>query len=77
MPTIRTVVFAKRRYGIAIPYLGTSLFSGRQRNPMPQRFSQLVLPFSVRSVGAFGVESKISAIGENRFELRVNVKSAA
>jgi hypothetical protein len=77
MPALRTIILAYRRHGIAIPYLGTELFSAkRRRGGTIREATQLVLPFSVRGLGISGVESKISATGENRYELRVNVKVA-
>jgi hypothetical protein len=52
------------------------LFSSRKQSPKPARITQLVLPFSVRGLGTFGVQAKIAPTGENRFELRVDVEPA-
>lgn len=77
MPTLRTIILAYRRHRIAIPYLGTELFSAKGRRASgPHEATQLVLPFSVRGLGISGVQSRISATGENRYELRVNLKAA-
>jgi transcriptional regulator with XRE-family HTH domain len=76
MPTLRTVVLAFRVYGIAVPYFGVPLFRTRRQVHKSAGVTQLVLPFSVRGLGSFGVQARIAPRGENKFELRVDVESA-
>lgn len=72
MPGLRTVVLAFRRYGIAIPYSGTTLFH-RQTKRSTADPVQLVLPFSVKTMDASTVAASVKPLDSNRFELRVHV----
>jgi transcriptional regulator with XRE-family HTH domain len=75
MPALRVVVLAFQRYKINVPYFGTPLFGkSTKAGVIGSAMTQLVLPFSVQGLNTETIEAKIEAKGENRFELRVNVR---
>jgi transcriptional regulator with XRE-family HTH domain len=77
MPTLRVIVLAFLRYGINVPYFGTSLFGGkRPKRQVSSAPTQLVLPFSVQGLNASTIHTKIEPRGLNRFEIRVNIRRA-
>jgi transcriptional regulator with XRE-family HTH domain len=80
MPSVRTVAFAYREYGIAIPYQRVSLKdalprSGRKRKAEP--LSQMVLPFVVQT-GKTGTrfDLKLDSVSARKLAFRLIVDRA-
>lgn len=77
MPAVRVVVLAFLKYGINVAYFGTPLFDQKRRKRTgASATTQLVLPFSIQGVNSAAIQTKIESMGQNRFELRVNVQRA-
>lgn len=79
MPSVRVLVLAFLRYGIALDYFGTPVFGKRKRkSEHPDAApTQLVLPFSVQGLNAASIRTKIEPRGQNGFELRVDIRRAS
>ena len=80
MPSVRTVAFAYREYGIAIPYKRVSLQDalpkrGRKRNR--EALAQMVLPFIVQTEKAgTRVDLKLDSASDRKFAFRLIVDRA-
>jgi hypothetical protein len=76
-PALRVVVLAFLRYQINVSYLGIPLFGKRTKKAsIASATTQPALPFSVQGLSAATIHAKIEAKGENRFDLRVDVRRA-
>ena len=80
MPSVRTVAFAYREYGVAIPYNRVSLAktlpkTGRKKKPQP--LSQMVLPFIIQTKKTTAkVDLKLDPVSPRKFALRLIVDQA-
>jgi transcriptional regulator with XRE-family HTH domain len=80
MPSVRTVAFAHRKYGIAVPYRRMSLQdalpkTGPKQKPAP--LTQMVLPFTIQAEKtAARVGLKLDPVSSRRFALRLIVGRA-
>ena len=76
MPSVRTVAFAHREYGIAIPYnrvsLQHALPKGGRRNM--QLVTEMVLPFTIQAEKAAAkVDLRLDSVSARRFAFRLIV----
>ncbi|MGA7558803.1 MAG: helix-turn-helix transcriptional regulator [Terriglobales bacterium] len=77
MPSVRTVAFAHREYGIAIPYNRVSLQhalpkGGRRKQLQP--VTQMVLPFTIQAEKAAAkVDLRLDSVSARRFAFRLIV----
>ncbi len=81
MPSVRTVAFAHREYGIAIPYSRVSLQSALPSNgkkKKPEHPTQMVLPFTIQmeKAGSKVVDLKLAAVSVRKFAFRLIVDQA-
>lgn len=80
MPSVRTVAFAHREYGIAIPYNRVSLLDAlpkRGKKKKPQPLTQMVLPFTIQAEKAAAkVDLKLDSVSASRFAFRLIVDRA-
>ncbi len=77
MPSVRTVAFAYREYGISVPYRRVPLnaaIPGNGARPKPHPPIQLVLPFTIYAEK--DVNLKLNSASEGKFELRLIVDRA-
>jgi transcriptional regulator with XRE-family HTH domain len=80
MPSVRTVAFAHREYGIAIPYNRVSLQGalpkrGRKKKLTP--VTQMVFPFTIQAEKAAAkVDLKLDSLSARRFAFRLIVDQA-
>jgi hypothetical protein len=80
MPSVRTVAFAYREYGIAIPYnrvllQGALPARGGRRKPEP--LTQMVLPFTIQTEKAAArVDLKLDSVSARKFAFRLIVDQA-
>jgi hypothetical protein len=81
MPSVRTVAFAYREYGIAIPYDRVSLQGavprrGRTKKPA-ETLTQMVLPFTIHTEKAAArVDLKLDSASSRTFAFRLIVGQA-
>ncbi len=75
-PALRVVVLARLRYGISVEYAGVPLFGkrGKAAKNIESRHAQFVLPFSVEASDASSILTRIEPRGENRLELKVELR---
>jgi len=77
MPSVRTVAFAHREYGIAIPYNRVSLQDAlpkRGRKKKLDKVTQMVLPFTIQAEKAAAkVDLKLDSVSARRFAFRLIV----
>jgi transcriptional regulator with XRE-family HTH domain len=80
MPSVRTVAFAHKEYGIAIPYNRVSLQDAipkRGRKRKPEAPTQMVLPFTIQAEKtAAKVDLKLDPVSAGKFALRLIVGKA-
>ena len=80
MPSVRTVAFAYRGYGIAIPYNRISLqgaFPKRARRNKSEPLAQMVLPFTIQAEKAAArVDLKLDSVSARKFAFRLIVGRA-
>lgn len=80
MPSVRTVAFAYRKYGIAIPYNRVSLRGAlpiRGRKKKPEALAQMVLPFTIQTEKAAArVDLKLDSVSARKFAFRLIVDQA-
>jgi transcriptional regulator with XRE-family HTH domain len=80
MPSVRTVAFAHKKYGIAIPYNRISLQDAlpkRNRKKKPEPLTQMVLPFTIQAEKAAArVDLKLDSVSARRFAFRLIVGQA-
>jgi transcriptional regulator with XRE-family HTH domain len=80
MPSVRTVAFAHREYGIAIPYNRVSLQGAlpkRGRKKKPEPMTQMVLPFTIQAQkSAAKVDLRLDSVSARKFAFRLIVDQA-
>ena len=80
MPSVRTVVFAYRKYKIAIPYNRVSLQGAlpeKTGKKKPEPLAQMVLPFTIQAEKATArVDLKLDSVSARKFALRLIVSRA-
>jgi transcriptional regulator with XRE-family HTH domain len=80
MPSVRTVAFAHREYGIAIPYNRVSLQDAlpkRGRKKQAETLTQMVLPFTIQmEKAAARVDLKFDPVSARKFAFRLIVDRA-
>jgi transcriptional regulator with XRE-family HTH domain len=80
MPSVRTVAFAYREYGIAIPYARVSLQAAirkRASKKRPDLPAQMVLPFTIQTEKATTrFDLKLDSVSSRKFAFRLIVDRA-
>ena len=78
MPSARTIAFAYREYGIAVPYdrvsLQDALPKRSRKKKKPEPLTQMVLPFTIQTEkSAARVDLKLDSVSARTFTFRLIV----